>query len=70
MNPLPSTGLTDEAIRRRVRRPTRGRWHLVESVIAGDAVTRCGRRMAHAGLTLGTPAAGDRDCGNCFRGAR
>ncbi len=21
------------------------KWHLVESVIAGDAVTRCGRRM-------------------------
>ena len=22
-----------------------GRWHLVESVVAEDAVTRCGRRM-------------------------
>lgn len=23
----------------------RGKWHLVESVIDGDAITRCGRRM-------------------------
>lgn len=22
-----------------------GKWHLVDSVIAGDAVTRCGKRM-------------------------
>lgn len=26
-------------------RRRRGRWHLVESVVAEDAVTRCGRRM-------------------------
>lgn len=23
----------------------RGKWHAVESVVAGDAFTRCGRRM-------------------------
>lgn len=28
-----------------VRRARLHKWHLVESVIAGDAVTRCGRRM-------------------------
>jgi hypothetical protein len=28
-----------------VRRERRGVPHLVESVIAGDAITRCGRRM-------------------------
>ena len=22
-----------------------GKWHLVESIITGDAITRCGRRM-------------------------
>ena len=27
-----------------VRRP-RGKWHLVESTVAGDAFTKCGRRM-------------------------
>lgn len=27
-----------------VRRPG-GKWHLVESTVAGDAFTRCGRRM-------------------------
>lgn len=27
-----------------VRRPG-GKWHIVESIIAGDAVTKCGRRM-------------------------
>jgi hypothetical protein len=26
-------------------RRTRGKWHLVESVVAEDAITRCGRRM-------------------------
>lgn len=26
--------------------PQRGKWHLVESVVAGDVITRCGRRMA------------------------
>lgn len=26
-------------------RRTGGKWHLVESVVAEDAVTRCGRRM-------------------------
>jgi hypothetical protein len=30
-------------VRRRGRRM--GKWHLVESVVAGDAFTRCGRRM-------------------------
>lgn len=30
-----------------VRRAKSGaKWHFVESVIAGDAITRCGRRMA------------------------
>ena len=29
-----------------VRRPPRGKFHLVESVVAGDVITRCGRRMA------------------------
>lgn len=28
---------------RRVDRPSK--WHLVESVVEGDAITRCGRRM-------------------------
>jgi hypothetical protein len=29
-----------------VQRNTKGaKWHLVESVVAGDAVTKCGRRM-------------------------
>ncbi len=28
-----------------VKRPPGGKWHLVESVVAEDAVTRCGRRM-------------------------
>ena len=27
------------------RRRAGAKWHLIESVIAGDAVTRCGRRM-------------------------
>ena len=27
-----------------VKRP-RGKWHLIETIIAGDAVTKCGRRM-------------------------
>lgn len=27
------------------RRRVGAKWHVVESVIAGDAVTRCGRRM-------------------------
>ena len=31
------------------RRPgeRRAKWHAVESVIAGAAITRCGRRMEH-----------------------
>lgn len=29
-----------------VRRHGRGKWHVVESVVAGDAITKCGRRMA------------------------
>lgn len=28
-----------------VRRKPRQKWHLIESVIANDAVTRCGRRL-------------------------
>jgi len=24
----------------------RSKWHLVESIVAGDAITKCGRRMA------------------------
>jgi len=28
-----------------IRRYDRDRWHLVESIVAGDAITRCGRRM-------------------------
>jgi len=24
---------------------TKGKWHLVESVVVGDAITRCGKRM-------------------------
>lgn len=26
-------------------RRVRGKWHLIESLIEGDAVTRCGRRI-------------------------
>jgi len=29
-----------------VRRGPRRKWHLCESVVSDDAVTRCGRRMA------------------------
>jgi len=32
------------------RRSTK--WHLVDSVVAGDAFTRCGRRMRKDGLRL------------------
>jgi len=28
------------------------KWHRVESVVDGDAFTRCGRRMAHKGLKV------------------
>jgi hypothetical protein len=28
------------------------KWHLVDSVVAGDAFTRCGRRMRQDGLRL------------------
>ena len=31
-----------------------GKWHLVESIIEGDAITRCGRRMDRETLTGGT----------------
>lgn len=31
----------------------RAKWHLVESVVAGDAVTRCGHRMDWATRTGG-----------------
>lgn len=27
----------------------RGKWHLVESVVAGAAITRCGKRMETGG---------------------
>ena len=29
-----------------MRRTNGGKWHLIESVVAGDAITKCGRRMA------------------------
>ncbi len=32
-----------------VRRPQRGKWHRVESVVADDAVTSCGRRLDNEG---------------------
>jgi hypothetical protein len=32
----------------------RGKWHLVESVVAEDAITRCGRRMDRV-----TPSGGE-----------
>lgn len=35
---------------RRERRPT---WHIVESVVAEDAVTHCGRRMRNERNSLG-----------------
>lgn len=29
-----------------IRREERGtKWHVVESIVAGDAITKCGRRM-------------------------
>ena len=28
------------------------RWHLVESIVAGDAVTKCGKRMKDPGLEI------------------
>jgi len=34
------------------KRPGRGKWHLVESIIAGDAVTHCGRRLSDEGGLL------------------
>lgn len=34
-----------------VKRPELRKWHRVESVVAGDAVTKCGRRLSdEAGL--------------------
>ena len=36
-----------------IRRTGRkSKWHLLESVVAGDAVTRCGRRMLDPGLEV------------------
>lgn len=34
-----------------IRRPRR-KWHLVESIVADDAVTRCGRRMDYQSESL------------------
>lgn len=34
-------------------RRTGGKWHLAESVVAGDVVTRCGRRMDRVTRTGG-----------------
>ena len=55
------------------------RWHAVESVIADDAITRCGRRMADTrpgeGYPLVTDDSGIRPggltaCRQCFPEAR
>lgn len=40
-------------------RRTGGKWHLVESIVAGDAITHCGRRMDRVTLTGGELAVSD-----------
>lgn len=51
-----------------VMRERRGVPHLVESLVAGDAVTRCGRRMRNEatrdGLLVASPF-GTRKCRQC-----
>lgn len=51
-----------------VMRQRRHVGHLVESVVAGDAITRCGRRMAERttrGELVEAPF-GSRKCGFCM----
>jgi hypothetical protein len=58
----------------RLKRPGR-RWHLVESVIAGDAVTKCGRRFPDPSFDTSTVMVLTRmigqpqNCRYCDRGA-
>jgi hypothetical protein len=41
------------AIGQWVKLPGKRKWHVVESLIAGDAITRCGRRLRdEAGLQV------------------
>jgi hypothetical protein len=45
--------MVEIAIGKWVRRERpEAKWHVVESVIAGDAITHCGRRMADPGLEV------------------
>lgn len=62
--------MTTEQIGTWVRREYRTFWHLVESFVANDAVTHCGRRMrdetnSRGGLVF-TDAPGAR-CKQCVR---
>jgi hypothetical protein len=74
------TTLTDELIGQLVRRSGRASsvWHHLDSVVAGDAVTRCGKRMADRPTAAGElQVATERAalwelaahrCRSCFRG--
>jgi hypothetical protein len=41
------------------RRASRSRWHIVESWIAGDAVTKCGRRLDYEPNDYGSVVVSD-----------
>lgn len=54
-----------------VKREKRQHWHLIESLVANDAVTRCGRRLrdepnSRGGLTF-TDYPGPPICEGCTR---
>ena len=45
---MPAVGIGDW-----VRRENLAVWHLVESVVAGDAIARCGLRLSHEATKTG-----------------
>ena len=43
----------------------KGPYHLIDSLVADDVVTRCGRRIRAAGLTLQKVPFAGRNCRQC-----
>lgn len=68
----PDESKIGQYVARKRSRSTTGPAHYVESEIAGDVVTRCGRRMAPKtadgyGLVVGGPELGADVCRACVR---